>query len=60
VVVELQERLLSQKRELDSREGAIATWDEGLVAFARVLGKARTKCDTSHVHADTVQWDFFA
>jgi hypothetical protein len=34
VAIELQEQLLAQDRELDSREGAIIVWEEGLAAFA--------------------------
>jgi hypothetical protein len=39
VIVELQEQLLAQERELDSREGTIVTWEEGLIAFTRALGR---------------------
>jgi hypothetical protein len=45
--------------ELDSQEGAIITWEEGLVAFAHVLWVVREEHDTSHARADVVQWDFF-
>jgi hypothetical protein len=33
VAIELQEQLLAWERELESKEGAIATWEDGLVAF---------------------------
>jgi hypothetical protein len=42
---ELREQLLTRERELDSREGAIAAWVDGLVAFKRALGRACTKHD---------------
>jgi hypothetical protein len=58
VDVELQEKLLAQKRELDSREGAIVAWEEGLVAFPRTLREVHAKRDTSRARADAVQWDF--
>jgi hypothetical protein len=32
VADELQGQLLAQERELDSREGVIAAWEDGLVA----------------------------
>jgi hypothetical protein len=32
------ELLLTRERELDNREGAIAVWDDGLVAFKCALG----------------------
>jgi hypothetical protein len=35
--VELQEQLLAWERELESREGAVAAWVDGLVAFERAL-----------------------
>jgi hypothetical protein len=35
VAAELQGHILAQERELDSREGAVIAWEEGLVAFAR-------------------------
>jgi hypothetical protein len=60
VDVELQEKLLAQKRELDSREGAIVAWEEGMVAFARTLREVHAKHDTSRARADAVQWDFFS
>jgi hypothetical protein len=59
VTIELQGQLLAWERELDSREGAIITWEEGLVAFARTLGEVRTERDASRACADAVQWDFF-
>jgi hypothetical protein len=60
VDVELQEQLLTRERELDSREGAVAVWEEGMVAFARVLEEVHTKRDASHVRADAVRRDFFS
>jgi hypothetical protein len=38
VAVELREMLLTQERELDSREGTIAAWEDGLAAFENALG----------------------
>jgi hypothetical protein len=58
--VELQERLLAQERELDSREGAIATWEDGLAAFKCSLGKVCTKCDAKRVWDEAIQQDFLA
>jgi hypothetical protein len=60
VAVELQAQLLARERELDSREGAIITWEEGLAALARALWEACVNHNASHVRADAVQWDFFA
>jgi hypothetical protein len=60
VAVELEEQLLAQERELESREGAIVMWEEGLVAFTRALREVRTKCDASHAHVNAFQRDFFS
>jgi hypothetical protein len=60
VAIELQGQLLAQERELESREGAIATWKDGLAAFERALGKVRMECDASCVRAEGVRQDFFA
>jgi hypothetical protein len=57
VIAELQEQLLAQERELDSREGAIITWEESLKAHARALGEANTERDASRARADTVWRD---
>jgi hypothetical protein len=52
--------VLAQDRELDSREGAIIVWEEGLAAFARALKEVPAEHDGSCAHADTVQRDFFS
>jgi hypothetical protein len=44
---------------LDSREGDITMWEDGLAAFELALGKVHTECDISHVQAEVVQQDFF-
>jgi hypothetical protein len=59
VAVELEEQLLAHERELDSREGAIIMWEEGLVAFACTLEEVCMESDASRAHADVVQQDFF-
>jgi hypothetical protein len=33
VAVELWEKLLAREREVESREGAIAAWEDGLAVF---------------------------
>jgi hypothetical protein len=60
VVIELQEHLFDEERELDSREGAIAAWEDGLVAFECALGKVLKERDASCVQVEAVQQDFFA
>jgi hypothetical protein len=40
VVGELRGQLLAWERELDSREGAISVWEDGLVASECTLGRA--------------------
>jgi hypothetical protein len=60
VTIELQGQLLAREKELDSREGVVVTWEEGLVVFMRALWELHAGHDTSRVHADAIQWDFFA
>jgi hypothetical protein len=54
VTVELQGQLLAQERELDSCEGAIISWEEGLVAFVHALGEVSAERDASHTRVDAV------
>jgi hypothetical protein len=49
VAVERYEQLLTWEWELNSREGAIAKWEDGLAAFDHALGMVRTERDGSHV-----------
>jgi hypothetical protein len=60
VAIELQGQLLAQERELESREGAITMWNDGLVAFEHALGKVHMEWDASRVRAEGVRQDFFA
>jgi hypothetical protein len=60
VAIELQGQVLARERELDSREGIIAAWEDGLVAFERTLGKVHVEHNISHVWAEAVQQDFTA
>jgi hypothetical protein len=48
------------ERELDSREGAIVVWEDGLQAFEEILGKACMERDAEHTQAKVVQQDYFA
>jgi hypothetical protein len=52
VAVELREQLLARERELESREGSIATWEDGLVAFEHALGRVHSEHDANHVQAE--------
>jgi hypothetical protein len=55
VEIKLQGQLLAQERELDSREGGIAMWEDGLAALECTLGKVCMEHDTNHVRAEAVQ-----
>jgi hypothetical protein len=46
--------------EQDSREGAMAVWDDGLAAFTRTLGEVHTECDSKCIQAEAIQQDCFA
>jgi hypothetical protein len=60
VAVEVQVQFLTRERELDSREGAIVSWEEGLAAFAHVLREVHVERDASCARADVIQRDFFS
>jgi hypothetical protein len=49
VAIKLQKQLLARERELDSREGAIVMWEDGLAAFEHALEKVGTERDASHI-----------
>jgi hypothetical protein len=60
VAIELQEQLLAWERELDSREGALTMWEDGLVDFERALGKLCTERKANHAQTVAIQHDFSA
>jgi hypothetical protein len=49
VIVELWEQLLAWERELESRERAIATWEDGFMVFERALRRVSSECDATCV-----------
>jgi hypothetical protein len=51
LVVELQEQLLARERELDSREGTIAMYEDGLLAFEHALGRVHMDHDAKRIRA---------
>jgi hypothetical protein len=55
VAVEVQEQLLAQERELDSREGVIATWEDRLATSEHALGRACMERDAKHIQAEAIQ-----
>jgi hypothetical protein len=60
VIVELQEKLLAPKRELESREGTVIAWEERLTSFTHALREGSIECDTSHARAATTLRDYSA
>jgi hypothetical protein len=56
----LQAQLLTREWELDSREGAIATWEDGLVAFKHALGRACMEHKAERTEAEAVRQDYLA
>jgi hypothetical protein len=52
VAIQLREQLLAGERELESREGAIAAWEDGLAVFEHTLGRVCTEHNASHVQAE--------
>jgi hypothetical protein len=55
VAVELQEQLLFRERQLDSREGTIITWEDGLAAFECILGRVHIERDATRVQDEAAQ-----
>jgi hypothetical protein len=51
MVDKLWEQLLTQERELDSREGIIAVWEDGLAASEHALGRACVERDAECAQA---------
>jgi hypothetical protein len=60
VAAELQEQLLTQERELDSREGTIAAWEDGLAAYKCALGRMCMERDVEHIQAKVALQDYLA
>jgi hypothetical protein len=60
LVIELQEQLLARERESDSREGTVAMYEDGLLAFERALGMVCMDHDAKHIWAKATQQDFLA
>jgi hypothetical protein len=60
VVVELQEWLLVQERELASREDALMAREDELVAPECPLGRTQMECDVEHDRAKAVRQDYRA
>jgi hypothetical protein len=60
VAVELQGQLHARERGLDSWDGAIVAWEDGLAAFEHAQGKVRIESDASCIQVEAVQQDFFA
>jgi hypothetical protein len=55
LAVEMREQLLDRERELESREGAIAAWEDGSMMFKCALGRVHTKRNASHIQAEAAQ-----
>jgi hypothetical protein len=48
VVEELQRPLLVREEELNSRESAIVTWEDGHVTVEHTLGKVCAECNAAY------------
>jgi hypothetical protein len=53
-VVEELQRLLLIHEELNNREGAIVTWEDGLAAAQSALGKVCTEHDAAWAHTKVI------
>jgi hypothetical protein len=50
--VKLRKQLLARERELESREGAITAWKDGLVEFEHALWRVRMEHVASRIQAN--------
>jgi hypothetical protein len=60
MVVELQEQLHAQERELDSREGALLEQEDGMLAFECALGRVRMEYNVECNWVEVVRRDYRA
>jgi hypothetical protein len=60
IAVEFQEQLLARERELDSREGTLTTWENGLVASKSALGRACMERNIECAQANAARSDYQA
>jgi hypothetical protein len=60
VAVKLSGQLLGWERGLDSREGAIVVWENGLAASECALGRAGVECDAKCDQAKAIRQDYRA
>jgi hypothetical protein len=60
ISIELQEQLLAQERELDSREGALVALESDLATSECSLGRACIERDTEGAHAEAIMQDNWA
>jgi hypothetical protein len=60
VVAELQEQLLTWERQLDSREGTIAAWVDGLAPSEYAIGRVCMEHDVESIQAKAAQQDYLA
>jgi hypothetical protein len=58
VVEELQEQLLAREQEMNSREGAIATWEDGITSSERSLGRACMERNANHAQTEAIRQDY--
>jgi hypothetical protein len=52
---ELQEHLFARERELVSKEGTIITWEEGLTACERTLGRPYRERGVEHTQTEAIK-----
>jgi hypothetical protein len=52
---ELPEHLFARERELVSKEGTIITWEEGLAACERTLGRPYRERGVEHTQTEAIK-----
>jgi hypothetical protein len=60
VADKLWEQLLARERDLDSREGTIAAWEDGLLAFEFAIGRVCVEHNAESTQAEATWQDNIA
>jgi hypothetical protein len=60
IAVEFQEQLVARERVLDSREGTLTTWENGLVASKSALGRVCMERNIECTQAEAARSDYRA
>jgi hypothetical protein len=60
IIIELQEQLLVQEKELDERQNNLVAREDDVVVAERALGRVRMVCNAKHDWVNTILQDYRA